>query len=113
MKRWAQAIDQNGMPVMNGVPQSDSVSAMVFTGAGSKTQGIPAGANLVLIGVTGGTDFFMSLGASAAVPSADNDFSSTGTSSSEANPLGRWLYGATQITIAVSAACIVTLAYYS
>jgi hypothetical protein len=113
MKRYSQAIDQNGMPIPSGIPQSDSISTMVFTAAGVKTQGIPAGANLVLIEKAGGADIFVWIGGTASIPSADNDFSVTGVSSPEANALVRWLSGASSISVAATSACTLTLAYYS
>ena len=112
--RWNQAVDQNGMPAASGVPQSNTISTMHFTGAGTKTFGIPSGANLVLIERTGGADLMVSLSGSAAAPGADNDYSSTSTSSGqEANPVGRWLYGATQISVYAYGACDVTLSFFS
>lgn len=117
MIRWQQAVDQNGMPIMSGITQSDTINAMVFTGAGVKTQNVPTWtdsqgitrhASLVLITVTGGVDIFVKIGGTAAVPSGDV----TDGSSSEANALGRWLNGATTISVAVGSACIVTLSYY-
>jgi hypothetical protein len=112
--RWQQAIDQNGLPIASGIPQSNTISTMHFTAAGVKTQGIPAGANLVLIERTGGADLMVSLSGTAAAPAADNDVSSTSTSSGqEANPVGKWLYGATQISIYAYGAADVTLSYFA
>jgi len=97
-----------------GIPQSDSISNMHFTAAGVKTFGIPTGANLVLIERTNGVDLVVSLTGTAAAFAADNDFSSTATSSGqEVNPVGRWLYGATNISIYANGATDVTLSFFA
>lgn len=108
--RLIQGVDQNGWPLVAGIPQSNTIGIMDFTGAAAKTQNIPAGANFVLISATGGVDVWVSLSGTAAVPTGDN---TSGTAIVEANPPLRQLYGATQVSVAVSAATIVSLAYYS
>lgn len=109
MKRLMQGVDQNGWPIVAGIPQSDAINAMVFTAAGAKNQNVPAGANFVLISASQNVDVFVKLGGDAAVPAADV----TDGSAAEANPLIRNVQGVSSIGVAVSAACIVTLAYYA
>ena len=109
MIRWSQAVDQNGNPVFSGIPQSDTINAMVFSDAGVKSDTVPTGANLVYISVAGGSNIFVKIGGTAAVPTADV----TDGSASEAGALGRWLKGASAVGVAADGACVVTLAYYS
>ncbi len=105
-----QGVDQFGNPILAALPQSNTISIMDFSGAGQKSQTIPAGANFVLCVSSGNVDFWMSLTGTAAVPAADN---TTGTSNCELDPPLRQTYGATNISIAVGAATIISLAYYS
>lgn len=113
--RLTQGVDGNGVPIVASIPQSNSINAMVFSGAGNKTQSIPQDAsgrnpNFVAINGTQNVDAFMKFGASSAVPGSDV----TDGSASEANPMIRQIpSGTTQISVSVGAACIVTLAYYS
>ncbi|MGO9170019.1 MAG: hypothetical protein ACLQBD_26780 [Syntrophobacteraceae bacterium] len=107
--RLVQGVDGNGYPLVAGIPQSNTINAMDFTGAGTKSQNVPAGANFVLISASQNVDVFVLMNGAAAVPSGDV----TNGSASEANPPLRQLYGVTTIGVAVNAACIVTLAYYS
>ncbi len=107
--RLIQGVDQNGWPLVAGIPQSNTINAMDFSGAGAKSQSVPAGANFVLISASQNVDTFVLMNGTAAVPSGDV----TNGTASEANPPLRSLYGVTTIGVAVSAACIVTLAYYS
>jgi hypothetical protein len=116
--RLAQGVDQNGLPVLGAIPQSNYVDALVFSGAGNAADTIPTFTdangtvwypNFVMIGAPAGVNFFCSLSGTAAVPGANI---SNGTAS-EQNPVIRQIpRGTTAISIAVSAACIVTLSYF-
>ncbi|MGO9444133.1 MAG: hypothetical protein ACLPXB_05060 [Thiobacillaceae bacterium] len=112
--RLTQGVDGNGVPVVASIPQSNFINAMYFSGAGSQTQSLPTDAsnrlpNFVLLSASQNVDTFMLFGSSAAVPSAGI----TNGTASEANAMIRQVQGQTQISVAVSAACVVTLAYYS
>jgi alcohol dehydrogenase YqhD (iron-dependent ADH family) len=109
MKRLSQGIDQNGVAIIGAIPQSDTINAYVFSGAGTASDTVPTGANLVLIAASQNVDVFVKIGGSATVPGSNI----TNGSASEANPMIRWLQGATSVGIAVSASCIVTLSYFS
>ncbi len=104
-----QGIDQWGLPIVGSFPQSNTINAICFTAAGAGTDNVPTGAKFVLIGASQGIDVFVKIGGVAAVPSA----TVANGSASEANPLLRALNGAATVGVAVSSACIVTLAYYS
>jgi len=116
--RLSQGVDQQGLPILGAIPQSNYIDALVFPGAGNASDNIPTytdanGAtwypNFVVIGAPGGTNFYCSMSGTAAVPS-----SSIGNGSgSELNPLIRQIpRGTTAISIAVSGACVITLSYF-
>lgn len=109
MVRLGQGVDQWSVPVVGSFPQSDTINAICFTAAGTGVDNVPTGANFVLIAVSQGIDVFARIGGTASVPAGNI----TDGSASEANPLLRALNGATTVGVAVSSACIVTLAYYS
>lgn len=109
MTRLQQGVDQWGVPVVGSFPPSAKVNALYFAAAGAGVDTVPAGANFVLIGAKQGIDVFVKIGGTAAVPTGNI----TDGSASEANPLLRALNGATTVGVAVGAASIVTLAYYS
>jgi hypothetical protein len=116
--RLSQGFDPFGNPILGAIPQSNYIDALVFSGAGNAADNIPTYTdangviwqpNFVLIGAPAGVNFFCSLSGTAGVPGASV---SNGTAS-EQNPLIRQIpKGATGVSIAVSAACIVTLSYY-
>jgi hypothetical protein len=108
MIRFQQAVDQNGVPVVGAIPFSDTIGALVFTGAGAQSFTIPPGANLVYIGWSAGNIYLLMDGA-AAVPAAN---ASSGASEINPSPF-RWLYGHTTIGIAADSACVVTLSFWS
>ena len=109
MKRLTQGVDQNGWPIVSGIPQSDTINAYVFSAAGTASDTVPTGANFVLVAASQNVDVFVKIGAAAAVPSSNV----TNGTASEANPMIRQLAGAGSVGIAVAAACIVTLSYFS
>ena len=96
---------------MGSIPQTNTINAMVFTGAGVKTQNVPSGAQLVLIQPASGQDVFVSIGTSptAAVPAGDI----TNGSASMQDPAMIALMGAAEISIATATAGVVTLSFYA
>ncbi len=109
MVRLIQGVDQNGYPIVAGIPQSDTINGMHFTVAAAKNDTVPAGANFVVFAVSQSVDIYVKVGGSAAVLTGDV----TDGSASELNPLVRQVAAGATIGVAVGAACDVTLAYYS
>jgi hypothetical protein len=103
-----QAVDGYGHTILGAIPFSTTVNAMVFDGAGTKTQTIPPGANFVGINASSGTDYYVELGASDGVPAGDISDGSGPCM----NPELRQLHGESEISVSVAQACVVTLSYY-
>ena len=106
MNRLSQVLDANGNSV--GTNHSACVDAQVFTTAEVHT--IPTGAKSVRL--TGTIPFWMNIGAAAAIPSAEV---ADGTSSILV--LTERLYaipaGVTTIGLVASAACVVSMEFYT
>lgn len=72
----------------------------------SQTQAVPAAANWVIFSAD--CNFFVAIGASAAVPAA----STSNGSAPMQNPAGWNVTGVTQITLVAATNCKITLAFY-
>jgi hypothetical protein len=108
MLRFQQAVDQNGLPIVGAIPQSDTIDMLVFTAAGTQSDTVPTGADLVYISWTQG-NLYVKVGGTSNIPSGNV----TDGSGSAINPSVRWIRGATSISITADASCFVSLSYYS
>jgi hypothetical protein len=117
--RLSQGIDLFGAPILGAIPQSNYIDCFVFSGAGSQTDNIPSYTdangvtwtpNFVVIGMSvNSTPLYFLFGSSCAVPGS----SVANGSSPEVNPVIRQIpKGTTQLSVAVGAACVVTLSYF-
>lgn len=111
MIRIQQGLDNFNNPLIGGMQQSDTIYAIVLAANTPQYLNVPAGATLVLFSVTGGSDFWMKLGATAglAVPSA----SITDGTAPELNPLVRQIGRTATIGLVSAAACTVMMAFYN
>jgi hypothetical protein len=107
----AQGRDSFDQVVVASVQQSDTIYAIVMAANTAQYITPPAGANFVLFAASGGNDFYMLLNVTSglSVPAANN----TAGTSPELNPLIRELKGATSIGLVTTAACNITMAFYS
>ncbi len=88
------------------IPYATYVDARVLAAGVAETHTVPAGANKVIFSAT--ADFYVKVGGTAAVPSADV----TDGSGSMLNPQVRSIWGATTIGIIAPTTCIVTMEFY-
>ena len=47
MIRFQQAVDEFMQPVVGAIPQSDTINMLVFSAAGTQSDTVPTGANIV------------------------------------------------------------------
>ena len=116
--RLQQGFDSFGNPILGAIPQSNYIDALVFSGSGAGSDTIPNFTdsdgvtwtpNFVALGLSTPTAMYMNFGSSISVPSANI----TNGTAPEAQPVIRQVpKGATQVNIAVGAACVVTLSYF-
>jgi hypothetical protein len=111
MLRIAQGIDGLGQPLFQAAQQSDTINDYVMASQTAQYATVPTGANFVKIGRTAGADVLVLLGATSGMTWPASSI--TNGSGYEANPIFLSLMGATSIGIIASAACIISLAYYS
>lgn len=115
MLRLTQGIDGMGQLIAAGIQQADTIYVNVFASSAAQYVTVPAGANLVLFGASGNTDFYMLLNVTSglAVPAGTATEAAGALAIPELNPLLRQLNGATHLGLIPAAACIITLAFYS
>jgi hypothetical protein len=115
MLRLTQGIDGLGQMIVAGMQQSDTIYVNIFASSAAQYVTVPSGANFVLFAASGNTDFYMLLGVSSGltVPSATATETAGALTNPELNPLLRQLNGATKIGLIPTAACVITLAFYS
>ncbi len=116
MLRLTQGIDGMGNMVVAGIQQSDTINNCNLAASTAKYPTVPSGANFVLIAAAGGNDVYLLLGATSglSIPSGDV---TNGTAPEilpgNAGPYLRQLKGAATLGLIASAACNVSLAYFS
>jgi len=111
MLRIAQGVDGLGQPVFQVAQQADTINAYVFASSSAQYATVPAGANFVKIARTAGVDIFVLLGVTNGLSAPSSNI--TNGTSPECNPTFLSLNGATSIGLLPTAACTITLAFYS
>jgi hypothetical protein len=116
MLRIAQGLDVFNNPLLEAFQQADTINVYVMAAGAAQYSAVPAGANFVLIAVSGANDVYMQLGITAglAVP-ASNITNGTAPEllPGSAGPYLRQTRGAATLGIATTSACNVMLAYFS
>ena len=121
MLRLTQGIDGLGQMAPGAIQQSDTIYVNVLVASTAQYVTAPAGANFVLIGVSGGADVYLLLGVSSglSVPSSTATEAAGALSIPEllpgaaGGPFLRQLNGNTKFGIISAGTPVVTLAFYS
>lgn len=121
MLRLQQVIDALGQPVPGSFQQSDTIYTNVMVASTAQYVTVPSGANLVVIGVSGGADLYLLMGVTTglAVPSATATESAGALTNPEllpgaaGGPFVRQIKGVSSFGIISTGTPVVTLSFYS
>lgn len=106
MRRLKIELDGYHSTAVPAIRASDYINARVLAAGVEESETVPTGARIVLFSST--SNFYLKVGATAAVPSTDV----TNGSGSELNPIARLVAAAEVLHLIAPTACIVTMAYY-